>query len=298
MKKVKVALCFRGLIRTGIQNKKMFDFFFKHPLVEIDYFLHTWNIDNVAPPFLECEFNTTQLWKNLRNQETIKLQDVKLEKFLDLYKPKQFKIDDIERYFEIDNEEVKKSMLDNYSQKFHPQFISVGEVDQLRQNYELANNFKYDVVISTRPDLVLNPLDRDRILNQVILNSNLDTSIYIGNLPKNWDINNSFVDDILYIGNSYTMSKLGSFFNLQYNKNSHLYLLRYLVEQNLSPKSILHSYTILRSFVDFLDPVDDFYEIFIQNVMMYDMPEHINTLVEKYPALEKLYEKRTTFKLQ
>jgi hypothetical protein len=81
-----------------------------------------------------------------------------------------------------------------------PQLYKIYRCNELKKNYESANNFKYDLVIRTRPDLIY--------LNKIIL-SDLDkiNQINFGVIGSYWP---NRVNDIFFYSDSNNMDKLCS----------------------------------------------------------------------------------------
>ena len=293
MKIYKVAVCFRGLIRTGVHNSRMFHNLLDHPQLQVDYFAHTWNMDNSAPAFLDCMKRNTRLWHRLREDTTVELSSSKIEKFTQCYKLKYFKVEDIDVYRNLDNNYTRLDLHGKWPMEFHPQYCSVGEADKLRREWERKTKTKYDVVISTRPDLVLDPTQKEYFLTELLSAVNDENYVGIGNLLHNWTVKDSWCDDVMYIGSSKSATVLGNFFDRNQNRESHQYLLKYLFDNQVSIKALPIRYTVLRDYCSFLDPLEDFNEIAIQNLLFYDSEPCFFSRIEGDLALKKHYEKRT-----
>jgi hypothetical protein len=104
--------------------KRNYPFFIKTMVETLnpDIFIHTWRLHGHERPDV--------------------ITDGTCEEYIELYKPKLYKIEDL--YY---NYEPLNTMV--------PHFISRYKTNQLRLEYEKQNNIKYDVVIGGRPDVRL-----------------------------------------------------------------------------------------------------------------------------------------------
>lgn len=292
MKVYRVAVCFRGLIRTGVHNSKMFHHLFDHPQIQVDYFAHTWDMDNSAPPFLDCLKSETKLWYRLREDTTVELSPSKIKKFTECYKLKYFKIEGMDIYRNLDNRRAKNAVDTDYPMEFHPQYCSAGEVDKLRRKWEWKTKTKYDIVVSTRPDLVLDSTQKESFIKELLSVVDDENCVGIFNLHPNWTLGDPWCDDVMYIGSSKSATVLGKFFDRDLNLTSHQYILKHLVDNGATVKNLPLRYTILREHCSFLDPVMDFKDIFIEDSLYYRDESEFHTLLHQDPTLKKHYEKR------
>ena len=297
MAKYRVAICFRGLIRTGVYNKSAFDYFFDSPYFDTDYFLHTWDYENSAPAFVEAPYKGTKLWEKYRYINHTQLTSVKLDTFINRYKPVKFRVDSLDKYRNVGNRHISYQEQETFNMSYHPQFCSSGEVDKLRREYEKENNFEYDLVINTRPDIIINPNYRKYLINRIESCIRNPNTMHILNLHDTWTENDIWADDVLYMSTSKTMNTLGDFYDIDKNTKSHEYVLKHLMSNKILPTVLGIPYTVLRDFVAFLDPIKDFDEIFIQNLLMYMDSDDIPPVVEGEPVLNEIYKRRVNNKL-
>lgn len=263
--KLKVAICFRGMLRTAIENKKTFEHYFESKY-DVDYFYHSWNIENGAIPCQDdfTPYKETKILSLVANRENWEVLYTKKKKFKQVYKPKLGKFENLDGTgFLRSIWEKEKNMWDL---KFHPQFVSCFEVDKLRRRYEEMHNFKYDLVINTRPDIVLKPSSN---LNQVYNKlesfiTNTDT-IGIVNIPENPEENFERIDDVFFVGSSNTMNILLDHFDPKKNNTSFQFAVKHLLSHNIKPINVNFIYCILRDYCSYLDPIEDFNDIFIDD---------------------------------
>ena len=291
MKKYRIAICFRGLIRTGIENRKTFSHCFEKLDWEVDYFSHTWNYENVAPPFLESPIFHSDLWKELRSRPTSVLTPFKISKFIKAYNLKKFTVQKFEDYRNLNNEEAKLPN-DEFLLSFHPQFVSCYEANTLKREYEKEHGFKYDLVINTRPDLVINPSFVEK-LTLTLLKITKTNHPYLGvvNLLGNWTYDDDFFDDVMYVAKSENIDRFCEYFNPNINISKHNFVGQHIRNVELELTTLRFDYAILRNYLSFFDPVEDYNHIFIGNLLMYYNDETIDILLKSNIKLQPIYER-------
>jgi hypothetical protein len=114
LKSGKTAICISGLVRTGVKAYPVFERFFSS-LGDYDVFIHTWSMP-------EQQRNTLQ----------------------DLYAPVS--------YFEEDQKDTSSTKIK--IGPFSNMLYSIMMANELKKRYELEHNFRYDLVIKTRFDLI------------------------------------------------------------------------------------------------------------------------------------------------
>lgn len=120
----KVAICISGLMRTGLSAHACFDGFFGD--LDADIFYHTWDEENLD-----------------------------VEHINRLYNPISYRIDKPfgnKGLFRIDDLEPENDM-----GSFGNMLYSIMMANELKKQHEINNNFRYDLVIKTRFDLVFRP---------------------------------------------------------------------------------------------------------------------------------------------
>jgi len=198
---MKIAVCFSGQIRTGIECSDSLLNYIDELLPNTDFFIHTWDIETVAfCEVVEHPKYATTADRPLREEiEKIPfkiLEKSKIDNFLKIYNPKIFTIDNQNEYFQKN----KKAELCGIP----PIYWSWYEVNKLKQNYELKNNFVYDLVIHLRPDIAF---DSNRKLKKDIKNIDLESNILT---VYRWDTKNVpeadiKIEDVHFLGNSKVM---------------------------------------------------------------------------------------------
>ena len=142
---------------------------------QIDYFIHTWNYsgdrEGVSQPYI--------------------MRDVSREEFdkvVDWYKPKGCMFDDRKQDFFFTN--------DHWSSLFY----SMAHSMMLKRQYEIDNDFEYDLVIKTRPDVVFDPIYH---FSWELLENNILYATQGGIMETEFHMFNT--NDMVFYGNSYTM---------------------------------------------------------------------------------------------
>ena len=201
---MKIAVCISGQLRQwqmAVDNQKWFWSTANLPNVEVDYFAHTWT-------YSWDRTGCSQQY-NSRN-----IDEAELNEFKQAYELKGFKVDSKSQ------QEFRGN--DHWSSLFYSMAVSLN----LKREYELENNFEYDVVVKSRPDVLFRP---DGTLNIPKLVNNC---IYVnpGGIMVN-EFNMYNLNDIVFLGNSYSMDLLPNLYfarqnaindhNIQNVKNVH-----------------------------------------------------------------------------
>ena len=212
---MKIAVCLSGQLRQwqiGVDNQKWFWNTANKDNVEVDYFGHTWTYSwdrpGVSAPYKERPI---------------------FQEELDLFKEKF---------------ELKKLLVDSRDQQsfrgndhWSSLFYSFSKSLLLKREYEIENNFVYDLVIKSRPDLVFDPQSSFKVPH---LENNVIHTSHGGIMELEYHMYN--VNDILFLGNSVTMDFLTNLYfyrqegihdhNIQNIKNIHV----------MGPGTLMHEY--------------------------------------------------------
>lgn len=143
---MRVALCISGQPRTW---KKSYPTWVEHllPGVQKDIFFHMWDYNTL--PGIVLQSGVSKL-------EDVPISDEEKQEILDTYSPKKYKFDS--RNINPLNGDKDPSILSEYVN--HPlgwwcrsQYHSLYYAANLKRQYEIENNFEYDVVFRMRTDL-------------------------------------------------------------------------------------------------------------------------------------------------
>lgn len=206
--KFRIAVCLSGQPRhwrTALPNiKQFFDFAgITHPEmavpVEVDYFIHTWDINT---------------WRKPKTNWSV-FDDVahgEIAAIVAAYEPRAHCMDSFDK--------------DQFKRAWDPMFYSHARSLMLKRDYEISNDFQYDLVIKARLDVVYDPQHRfplQRVWPLVAY-----TCTPISKFPNEFNYN-SF-DDVMFYGDSATMDLMGDL----YSTYQTLHSLELIEQQNSS----------------------------------------------------------------
>lgn len=259
LRQKRVAVCFSGQIRDWQFAKKNILNYFSllgQSDTKVDYFIHTWDTNT-------WRFPKTSASKYVNKKHDDLIQLVKTYKpvayHMSVYDPKDWEL------------------------AWDPLFYSFEYSILLKQQYELENNFVYDIVVKARPDVVYNPRSRFPFYH-IMPFGTCYTSTFISRFPN--EFNKHCFDDVMFFGDSKTMdimSGLYKYYSLR-NKPSRcaeksstppvdidpiIYLgpgtllYQYAVANNTHPAAWNVDYAVVRSTMrgQRLDSVDDYDKI-------------------------------------
>jgi len=178
---MRVAVCLSGQLRKwrlGVDNQKWFWSTGNRDNIQVDYFAHTWNYSWDRPG---VSYEYTE-----RKVDSEEIDDYK----------KSFNLTDIS----VD-EKVQQDFRGN--DHWSALFYSLSRSLLLKRKYEIENNFQYDVVVKSRPDVAFSP---SFSFNIPTLHNNVIYSTHGG--PMSMEFNMFNVNDCVFLGNSYSMDLL------------------------------------------------------------------------------------------
>lgn len=146
---MKIAICLRGQVRTGISASPSFLNYIGELLPYCDFFIHSWNItvrtkgDNSY--LRDPEFNRNNSTFESHLQSTL-LIDGEINQLTEIYNPKLIEVEDYVTFMETTEKEF--GVIDA--------LYSMWKVLQLKESYENKTNQKYDYVLSMRFDMLFN----------------------------------------------------------------------------------------------------------------------------------------------
>lgn len=266
---MKIAICFSGQIRTGIDTYKNIINFIGDLLPNCDFFMHTWSTESHAPTI--CYYK----------EELDSISNKKINKIVSLYNPIKYVMDDFH------DEVLKNSYLEG---PFNGRFYSWNKSVEYKKEYEELNGFKYDYVIKLRYDTIIS--DRIKLLsliNQIkgdefgVENTYIDQYNNMA-LDDNIFISNSIVSDIAAKWDFYHRNNYNNIHKSYPNDiNEHTLLFKYLNENNISVKTYdLQSnglISIYRAEASRFDPLDQYDKAADVNFLLYwnrDFCYHLN----------------------
>jgi len=175
---MKIAVCMSGQLRGWDIAKANQKWFWSTSKEEVDYFIHTWNYSGDRRGVSQ-EYE----WRDVSKKE--------FKEIVEWYDFKKSIYDTEEQeYFYGD---------DHWSALFYSFVQSV----MLKRQYEIENNFEYDLVIKSRPDIAFDP---EYHFTHELLEDNILYTTQGGNMRHEFNMFN--LGDICFYGNSYTMDML------------------------------------------------------------------------------------------
>jgi hypothetical protein len=190
---MRIAVCFSGQLRTGVSASPNVLKFIGEALPYTDFFMHTWDSNNSKCLGHNCDYP----------HQTTPVTD--FHKFNDIYKLKQFKIENTNKIFEM----FKSTYLNfkGSANTWFPHYYSWQQSILYKQQYELASNFVYDIVIKMRPDCIFS----ERITLNDIIPCIKQNMFAINNIIN--PLGERAADDIYYMAKSDTMDKISQWNN-------------------------------------------------------------------------------------
>lgn len=158
----KVAICISGLMRTGLLAYPSFSNFFQH--LDADVFYHTWDTENL---------------------DTIHVNQ--------LYNPVKYR---------VDKPFIKPANTYDPMGSFGNMLYGIMMANELKKQHEIENNFRYDLVIKTRFDLVFRPgyiFPEEHLFPRTIYSLN-GSNGYV-----HTDMEHTGINDVLFWGDSQSM---------------------------------------------------------------------------------------------
>lgn len=138
---MKIAVCFHGQLRTGIEASKSLKNFFGEYFNSIDFFVHTWDV------------NTTRMPLNLVGYEPpiYPVTKEQHDSFKEIYKPINYYVEEQGIYWK----RIQKTYgsTGDLIHLWHSGYHS----NQFKKTFEKTHKFEYDYVIRLRPDCIFPP---------------------------------------------------------------------------------------------------------------------------------------------
>lgn len=217
MKHYRIAVCLSGELRTWEFCKESIKKFFEqgtvvnfpnetsaaNATIEVDYFTHTWDSDRKY-----YHNGTLYTWRNRDN--TTETNDNAIQTMVDWLKPKKH----------LTGKKRERTELNEIG-TFLDLFQSFAASVKLKREYEIENNFEYDIVVKCRYDLlfssayepVRNMIYPWRIFENTIYN---DCDIWFTN-----ESNRLNIQDVVFYGSSFSMDRLSNVYAWQMSRRLH-----------------------------------------------------------------------------
>lgn len=244
---MRIAICLTGQMRTALFAFPSIQHFLGDLLHTADFFIHTWTVDTEKSVYGD----------HIHYRKEIILTQQNLDNYINLYQPKRYKIDN---WLDVTpNTSDGSNPTPEYCKMY-----SIIKCIQMKKEYEIAQNFTYDLVIKIRPDFICDPA----LSIYDIINHNTFTT---NSLFTNDIVNNS-PDDVLWFANSVTMDKISRcplseqhrpedywhVFSSWYLRINHIESKRFSGEIGYDMRVISDKWSILRSEAIPYNPVVDY----------------------------------------
>lgn len=142
----RIAVCFSGQIRTGVEVALILKNYFDEMYGNIDFFIHTWTTESLSP------------WTTQANGD-VSVMDVhipvdypKFAAIRELYNPMRMIVDDYASYKKTHRQQAIQSQGACFAQL--PVFMSAYEANCLKKQYEHRCKSQYGTVLKMRMDTV------------------------------------------------------------------------------------------------------------------------------------------------
>ena len=216
---MRIAICFSGQIRTGVEASENIKRFLGDLLPYCDFFIHTWNINS------QKNYAGTIIYPD---EEYISEDNI--NRIINIYKPKKIIIEDYNIF------RFNKKSRDIMKNNITAQWYSFNKSVEYKKEYEKDNNFEYDLVVKLRFDIIYS--NNRSLLDDYFIS--LDNYFYIENFAivtdKIEDL--PFIDDVYYLGTSKDMNIMSDYYDYMIKNNlKHKYgyeLLKYLDSFNIN----------------------------------------------------------------
>lgn len=214
---MKVAITFFGFMRNFRENAPYWKYLID--TYNADIFIHTWDTEEYHDATINQSIDSVQAGHSGQKDsyELLNVDDVYA-----LYSPKLFVADTYREHHPtfVEHtkwmEDARVELLRNHPEEFwhaYPRFVSMvsmhykwWKVSQLKQRYELDNNFLYDVVLHARTDF--RP-DSSFVLNET---NSIVTGPWPSGPPQPWVDYKKGISDFWMYGPSKTMDMLCSIY--------------------------------------------------------------------------------------
>lgn len=188
---MRIAICLSGQPRTWEKcYKKWLEIFSGQG--EIDFYFHLWDY-NTLPSFLSSYANMKIVDELLSTDER--------NRIIDELKPKKFLF---ESRKPINYWNTELPVASQFGPWCREQFYSLYRVSLLKREFEIENDFRYDVVIRMRPDLWIES-------SHTLLSPDPNV-LYTSHCSWDHTFNCYRVGDIFFYGDSYTFDQAAEFY--------------------------------------------------------------------------------------
>lgn len=260
---MKIAVCLSGLPRViEYAAPSILNFFSGEH--EFDFFCHTWDYNSYKRKKEDSGLGEFPIWW----EEDVKVDVEQLKKSLSIFNPKKYVIQGVEV---LGGRFIWDSLM-----------YSLMYANNLKKQYEIENNFRYDFVVKTRYDTVFSPEHKFKLNSRADRNNYMD-SFCIHNARMPYEYNRVNISDNLFYGTSLGMDMICDVYRHVYKKTKNIrlddweylgpgsYIADYTEDRNmrLIAAQLELKETIYRKEMIPLDPMTNFPELREFNQSMY-----------------------------
>ena len=203
MDKIKIAICFSGQPRAWKKAKDQINRLISEFDSTPDIFMHVWNFNSTSTNIRTVSGNTQNRHKTVSPFE--------IEELIKNYRPKGVKIESLGESNQIISRaqaHINSLMPKDWdgfgtASWLSPQYYGIKKAAELKRDYEIKNNFFYDVVIRMRYDTILNEKEIFRF-NFNIPDKLTPLTLYACNTKEINDIPFFITGDVLFYADSHT----------------------------------------------------------------------------------------------
>ncbi len=196
---MKIAICFNGQIRDGIECSKNIIKYIDTLWDSCDFFVHTWDIEtishNIGLPSDKVPFTQYPV------------DSFKINEFFECYRPKKICV---EEFNNTETQNIQGGL--RFNKELQKNVVAMFEsfyyCNQYKKEYEEALNFKYDYVIKMRPDLVFSSSKK---LEDDLQQVDSKTFVYGAHAECYGE---GRVEDVLWFATSDNMDKISKFYSV------------------------------------------------------------------------------------
>jgi hypothetical protein len=234
---VRIAVCFSGQIRTGVQAATSIKHYIGDFWDNCTFFCHTWNVNTRKP------LNANGIYR-----QGYPLDDSTLNEFREFYKLHGKIV--VENY-----DQIKESKTSNH---WNPMHYSWRRSIELMQDYSQITNLNFDFVVKLRPDVLPRST---RSMGREIANCLLKNDKECFFSESTYAAPNGVMDDVIYYATPAIMDRVSKFAYFQ-EETGMQGLKQYLDMQQIKSASTVQDlsemgYAILREESLHRDPIAD-----------------------------------------
>jgi len=235
----RIAICFSGQIRTGIENSAHLLEYIGDMRDAVDVFIHTWDIETESPHTVENkgDHNIAKISRYVDKQV--------FDNIVNIYNPLDIRIDNFDFYQQCHMKRIIARGHHGIAQI--PMFQTIWEANQLKLAHERLCNSKYGMVLRTRLDINFGP--GRTLIEDLQYAANKRDVFYVA------DFINKFpdaIEDVCWLSSSRTMDTACDFILERETIHSHMdwqtHMNEYCIRANIQVRPFKNnSITLVRN---------------------------------------------------